>query len=92
MFQILWKPGVTYATFLAVAVSASSAVAQDCAQRIAQVQASADRMSSNPRKNSAVNQLENARKELAAGDEKRCLLYVRSAQNSLDERRRNKNN
>lgn len=92
MSQLFWKAGLIVGAVSVTAIGPTVVHAQGCAQRIELVQASADRMSSNPRKNSAVHQLENARKELAAGDERRCLLYVRSAQNSLDERRRNKNN
>ncbi len=90
MSQLFWKAGFIVGAVAFVATMPTVAVAQDCAQRINLVQASADRMSSNPRRNSALNQLENARKELAAGDERRCLLYVRSAQASLEERRRNR--
>lgn len=66
----------------------TGAAAQDCAARIDQVQAMANAMTRSARKTSALNQLDNARTELAKGDERRCLLYVRSAESSIEEWRR----
>ena len=77
-----------FAATALVALSPSGAAAQDCATRIEQVQAMADGMTRSARKTSANNQLQNARAELAKGDERRCLLYVRSAEASLEEWRR----
>ncbi len=73
---------------LVVATGPTVAFAQDCASRINQVQAMADGMTRSARRTSANHQLQNARAELAAGDERRCLLFVRSAESSLEQWRR----
>ena len=86
------KAGFVVAVGAFCLISPAAVQAQSCAQKIELVQANADRMSSNPRRNSALSQLRKAQAALAAGNERRCLLHVRSAESSLEEWRRNKNN
>lgn len=88
MSHNMWRATLLGSAVFLAGFEPAGAVSKSCAERINEVQARADGITRSPRKASALSQLDTARAKLAAGQEDECLLYVRSAESSVEEHTR----